>query len=347
MNPNSSVLLIYTGGTIGMMEDPLSGELKPVDFAAIRDYIPELNRFKLHLAWRSLSVPIDSSNCKPQTWRQIVELISSNYDDYDGFVVLHGTDTMSFTASALSFMLENLTKPVILTGSQLPLGRLRTDGKENLITAIEIAGTRQEDGRSLNEVCIFFEDQLFRGNRTFKYNTEDFDAFDSPNYPNLANAGIHIHYKKQYFLPKPSQSMVVRKNMDSNLAVLTFFPGITQNYAESVAETPGVRAIILHTYGSGNVPDFDWLERILMAAKSKGVILVNVSQCKQGFVEQGRYATSAVLSRCKVWSAGDMTLEATITKLMYLIGAQVPPETLEFAFHDSLRGERTTFTSLV
>lgn len=330
-----------------MMENPTTGHLQPFDFGLLQKNIPELTRFNMKIDWHSFDEPIDSSNANPETWRMIASIIGKYYDDYDGFVVLHGTDTMAYTASALSFMLENLSKPVILTGSQLPLGRLRTDGKENLITAIEIAGMKQDGLPVLNEVAIFFEDYLFRGNRTFKYNTDDFDAFDSPNHPVLAQAGVHIQFKKEYLLAPPASPMVIRKNMDPNIAVLPVFPGISESLCNAVFHAEGIKAIILETYGSGNIPDSPWFPALLKHAQANGLIVVNLSQCKQGFVEQGRYATSAVLRDHSVWSAGDMTLEATLTKLMYLLGVDLTHIEREIAFHQSLRGERTTFSALV
>lgn len=330
-----------------MMEDPATGALSPIDFNSLQESIPELNRFDMNIDWVSFTEPIDSSNANPDTWVSIVNIISQRYDEYTGFVILHGTDTMAYTASALSFMLENLGKPVVLTGSQLPMGRLRTDGKENLITALEIAGMMQDKQPLLNEVMIYFEDFLFRGNRTFKYNADHFDAFDSPNYPVLGTTGIHIHINRKQLFPRPARPLIIRRKMISNIAVFNFFPGVRGELLKSVIDTPGLKALILHSYGAGNVPQEPWLRESIIEAQEKGIIVVNLSQCLKGFVEQGRYATSSLLAELGVWNAGDMTLEATITKLMYLMGVDLNQKERELAFHADLRGERTISTSLV
>src|SRR6218665_1677860 len=247
----SSVLLIYTGGTIGMMHDARSGELKPFDFKSLTQQIPELNKFDIRLSSISFKKPIDSSNMHPEVWVELAEIIESRYAEFDGFVILHGSDTMSFTASALSFMLENLKKPVVLTGSQLPIGIIRTDGKENLITAIEIAGAREKNKPVITEVCIYFEYKLYRGNRTFKYNSQHFDAFKSPNYPALAEAGVHIDYNKTARWKAPAKTLKVHTRLDNDIAVLKLFPGISKKITSSIINTPGIKAIILETFGAG------------------------------------------------------------------------------------------------
>ena len=341
----SSILLIYTGGTIGMMEDAATGALKPFEFEHLMDAVPELRRFNYQIDSVSFEEPIDSSDVTIFYWQKIASLIEVNYAHYDGFVVLHGTDTMSYSASALSFMLENLDKPVIFTGSQLPIGRLRTDGKDNLISAIEIAAAKKDGASIVQEVCIYFESQLFRGNRTHKYSTENFDAFKSANYPSLANVGVHIFYNRALLL-KSQGAFTVKKEMDNGVAVLRIFPSITEDIVRSVLQVPTLKALILETYGSGNAPRSQWFLNCLKEAIDREVVLVNISQCNRGFVEQGRYETSADLLKMGVVAGADMTTEAALTKLMFLLGQGLRNEELKTAMALSLRGELTDYSVL-
>jgi L-asparaginase len=341
----SAILLIYTGGTIGMMEDAATGALKPFEFEHLLDAVPELRRFNFQIDSVSFDHPIDSSDIDINDWQRIAELIEVNYEHYDGFVVLHGTDTMSYSASALSFMLENLDKPVIFTGSQLPIGRLRTDGKDNLITAIEIAAANRDGISIVQEVCIYFESQLFRGNRTHKYNTENFDAFKSTNFPSLANAGIHIFYSHDLFL-QPQGPFRVNKNLDNNVGVLKIFPGISESFMRGILQTPGLKAVVMETYGSGNAPRAAWFIQTLKEAIDRGMIILNVSQCNKGFVEQGRYETSSELSKIGVIAGADMTVESAVVKLMFLLGQNLQGADLRNSVALPLRGELTDYSVL-
>ncbi|MFZ6051579.1 asparaginase [Halocola ammonii] len=345
-HPGSSVLIIYTGGTIGMMENPATGALAPFDFPHLLDYMPELRRFQMEIDVRSFENPIDSSDVNPETWVSIAEIIEKTYHHYDGFVVLHGTDTIAYTASALSYMLCNLAKPVVVTGSQLPIGKLRTDGKENLITAIEIAAAVREGEPVLQEVGIFFEGQLFRGNRSRKYSTEDFDAIESPNYPKLAEVGIHIFYNfNELFRPKDIP-FEIKKRFDDSVAILKLFPGIHEKVIRSMVEIPGLKGIILETFGSGNAPSSPLFLSLIKEAVEKGVIVVNVTQCNNGFVEQGRYETSHGLRDAGVTPGADMTTEAAITKLMFLLGQDLSTEQVKEQMMLSVAGELTAYSSL-
>ena len=336
----NKILLIYTGGTIGMMQDARTGTLKPFNFKHLTKQVPELNRFKLELHSVSFRKPIDSSNMHPRIWVELAETIEQNYNDYDGFVILHGSDTMSYTASALSFMLENLNKPVILTGSQLPIGIIRTDGKENLITAIEIAAAKGKNGKPLvPEVAIYFEYELYRGNRTLKYNAEHFDAFKSPNYPVLAEAGVNINYNFNAIAHATSKKLAVHKELDNDILVFNLFPGISKKITQSVLGASGVKAIVLHTFGAGNAPTEDWFIDLLQKQIEKGVIVYNVTQCLEGRVIQGKYQTSAQLQKIGVVSGEDITLEAAVTKLMFLLGQKLPPQKIKNLLGVSLRGE--------
>jgi L-asparaginase len=335
----SSVLLVYTGGTIGMMQDLKTGELRPFDFNSLTSQVPELAKFDLSLSSIAFEKPIDSSNMHPDVWVRLAEIIEKNYKKYDGFVILHGSDTMSYTASALSFMLGDLGKPVVLTGSQLPIGIIRTDGKENLITAIEIAAAKVKDRPVVNEVCIYFEYKLYRGNRTFKYNSRQFDAFRSPNYPQLAEAGVSIRYNHQALLPPPAKPLTVRTSMDNDIAVLKLFPGISKKITIAVLRAPGIKAVILETFGAGNASTEKWFIDELSSAIKKGVIVLNTTQCLEGQVIQGMYETSSALKKIGVIGGSDMTFESAVTKLMFLLGNYRDRKTVAKMLQQDLRGE--------
>jgi L-asparaginase len=337
----SSVLLIYTGGTIGMMQDVVTGELKPFDFKSLTKQIPELNKFDIDLSSISFKEPIDSSNMHPSVWIELVKIIKDNYKKHDGFVILHGSDTMSFTASALSFMLENLSKPVILTGSQLPIGIIRTDGKENLITAIEIAGAKEKNKPLVSEVCIYFEYKLYRGNRTFKYNSAHFDAFKSPNYPALAEAGVDIKYNKSALLKPSTKNLKTYSELDNDIAVLKLFPGISKKITSAIINSNGVKAIILETFGAGNATTETWFTNELKKAIDKGIIVLNITQCLEGRVIQGKYETSSHLKKLGVISGADMTFESAVTKLMFLLGQKLTTKEITKSILKDLRGELT------
>lgn len=339
MTKKSSVLLIYTGGTIGMMQDARSGELKPFDFKSLTRQIPELTKFDIELSSISFKDPIDSSNMHPAVWVELAGIIEKNYEKHDGFVVLHGSDTMSFTASALSFMLENLSKPVVLTGSQLPIGIIRTDGKENLITAIEIAGTKEKGKPVVSEVCIYFEYKLYRGNRTFKYNSAHFDAFKSPNYPALAEAGVTISYNKAAILKPGLKKLKVHTSLDNDIAVLKLFPGISKKITSAILNTKGIKAIIIESFGAGNATTQDWFIQELQIAISKGIIILNITQCREGRVIQGMYETSSQLKKLGVVGGSDLTFESAVTKLMFLLGQNLKNSEIKKKLQANLRGE--------
>ena len=335
----SKVLLIYTGGTIGMMQDAKTGQLKPFDFKHLTEQIPELNKFDVELSAVSYDKPIDSSDMQPQVWIDIAKLIEKNYSKVDGFVILHGSDTMSFTASALSFMLENLNKPVILTGSQLPIGTIRTDGKENLITAIEIAATKENGKPIVTEVCIYFEYQLYRGNRTHKYNAEHFQAFQSANYPVLAEAGVHIKYNTAALSKPSTKKLKIHSSLNPNIAILKIFPGITPQVVDAILNAKNTTAIILETFGSGNASTQKWFVEALKKAIDKGKIIYNVTQCNAGAVEQGKYATSAAFKKIGVIGGSDITTEAAVAKLMFVLGNTKTKKEAEKLLKNNLRGE--------
>jgi L-asparaginase len=337
------VLMIYTGGTIGMTEDPRTKALIPLNFNQLSQHVPELALMDLELSVQAFDKPIDSSDVDVSTWVKLTGIIRDAYNDYDGFVVLHGTDTMAYTASALSFMLENLNKPVIITGSQLPIGRLRTDGKENLISALEVKDSRNK----LGEVLVYFGAHLFRGNRTHKYNTEDFEAIESANLPPLASVGTHIIFNRHLMLEPSSEPFIVHQEMERNVGVLKLFPGISQAFVERLLSTPGLKGLILETYGAGNAPSEPWLSCVLAEKVKMGMVIVNVTQCNKGFVEQGRYQTSVGLSEAGVISAADMTMEAALTKLMYLLAKGFSLEEVKRYYVESLRGELTSYSKLV
>lgn len=316
----NKVLLIYTGGTIGMGHNPDTGALEPLKFDHLLSNFPEFALLPTEVDTYQFTPPIDSSDMSLRRWAQLVRIIADNYEAYDGFVVLHGTDTMAYTASALSFMLENLTKPVILTGSQLPIGQLRTDGKENLLTSIELAAAFGEDGRPMvPEVCIYFSGRLLRGNRSTKESADGFNAFNSFNYPHLCEAGVEFQFNPHYILkPDYSKPMIPHMSMDPNVVVFSLFPGIQENVVRHMFEAPELRGIVMRSFGSGNAPQKPWLMRLLKDATQRGVTVVNISQCVAGFVKMGRYDTGFQLQDAGVVSGGDSTVESAITKLMFL-----------------------------
>ena len=339
-NKEISILIIYTGGTIGMVHDPNTGSLVPIDFRHISDHVPELRKFGYDLHSISFDPVKDSSNIDPGVWVKMAEIIEESYDDFDGFVILHGTDTMAYTASALSFMLENLGKPVILTGSQLPIGLLRTDGKENLITAIEIAAARENGLPVVPEVCVFFDNKLTRGNRTTKMSAEHFDAFNSPNYHPLAEVGLHLkYYNNLISYPAKEQKLIVHKAFDTNVAILKLFPGINRKLVNAITKTEGLRGLIIETFGSGNAPTYQWFLEDLKQYIDKGGIILNVTQCHGGSVEMGLYETSRQMLAAGVVSGQDITSEASVTKLMHLLGRFSSKEKVVESLNISLAGE--------
>lgn len=340
--PKSSVLLIYTGGTIGMKEDPEDGALKPFDFSGIVEEVPELRKYALRIDSFTFEPLIDSSDVEPALWQSLAALIRDRYDQYDGFVVLHGTDTMAYSASALSFMLDNLTKPVIFTGSQLPIGRPRTDGKENLISSVEIAAAKDSHGRSLvPEVCIFFNSQLFRGNRSTKMNATGFDAFNSPNYPPLATAGISIKYNNGFIhYPKePWSSFSIHTDLDTRVSILKVHPGITPEIARHFLCSDATRATIIETYGSGNAISKPWFIEIVSEACRMGKVILNVTQCPVGEVNMDIYATGRALKDAGVVSGFDITTESALGKLFYLLGANQDNARVKALLDKNLKGE--------
>jgi L-asparaginases, type I len=337
------VLLIYTGGTIGMIQNPQSGALENFDFAQLLSHVPELRQLPVQISTRTFEPPIDSSDMNPSRWAELVHIIDENYDRFDGFVVLHGTDTMAFTASALSFMLEGLAKPVILTGSQLPIGMLRTDGKENLITSIEIAAATRPDGTPrVPEVCVFFHEKLMRGNRVTKSSADEFDAFESFNYPHLATAGVDITYNDKQILHRDKdKGLTPHYTLDTNLIIFSLFPGIRPDIVREVLSSPTLKGIIFRTFGSGNAPQQPWLVEQLAEATRAGKVIVNITQCTGGSVMMRRYETGLQLIEAGVVSGQDSTVEAALTKLMYLFGQHLTPNEIRRQMARSLAGEIT------
>ena len=325
------------------MKADSEGVLHPFDFSQIVSEVPELEKFACRIDYRVFDPLIDSSDVEPSMWSRLALMIRDAYDDYDGFVVLHGTDTMAFTASALSFMLENLGKPVVITGAQLPIGKLRTDGKENLLTSIEIAAARNSAGEPMvPEVCIFFESMLMRGNRTTKINAEGFNAFRSYNYPPLAEAGINIKYDMLHIRrPSPDAPFRPHYSLETGIFILTLFPGIQKEYVEAVIGMKNLRALIIKTYGSGNAPQKPWLFEKLKELDSRGVILVNITQCSKGTVEMRRYETGRLLLQAGAVNGYDGTMESTVSKLMFLLGQGYSKDEILPLLNTSIAGEIT------
>ncbi|MGS2727478.1 asparaginase [Psychroserpens sp. BH13MA-6] len=334
------ILIIYTGGTIGMIKDAETGALKSFDFKNLLKRIPELKLLDCHIETISFEEPIDSSNMNPTYWVRMAEMIEDNYEQFDGFVVLHGSDTMSYSASATSFMFENLAKPIIFTGSQLPIGDLRTDAKENLITSIQMASLQKRGKPVIREVGLYFEYKLYRGNRTTKINAEHFEAFESLNYPHLAESGVHLKVSyEDLFRPNLRKKLVVHKNFDTNILLIKLFPGISESVLAPLFEMSHIKGIILETYGAGNTTTEAWFIALLKQVISNGVPVINVTQCSGGSVSMGQYETSTQLKSIGLISGKDITTEAAIAKLMFMLGENVSSKTFKTIFETSLRGE--------
>lgn len=341
IDSSTKVLLIYTGGTIGMVENKITGALEPFNFNHLRSNVPEMKRLNFIVESYIFDPPIDSSDVSLETWQQMVKVIESHYDNYDGFVILHGTDTMSYTASALSFMCDNLTKPVIFTGSQLPIGKLRTDAKENLITALEIAADKDVNGApKVPELSVYMQNLLMRGNRTTKLNSDNFSAFTSPNCNNLAETGLDIKFNNQVILkPNNKKPTVFNYNLDPNVVVLMLFPGITEETVKAILSIKDLKGVVLETFGTGNSPVFPWFIKLLKDAISKGIVIYNVTQCLYGKVEMHRYDNGQKLESIGVISGKDITIEAALTKMMFLFGNNYTSAEINKLIQTPLRGE--------
>lgn len=336
-----SVLVIYTGGTLGMVYEAREKQLVPFNFDQIIERVPEISRLNFDITFLSLHEPIDSSNINPEIWIELTGIIADEYTHYDSFVILHGTDTMAYTASALSYLLENLNKPVILTGAQLPIGVARSDARENVITALELASARNTEGQPIiSEVCIYFNSMLLRGNRSKKQESSNFNAFQSENYPYLANAGVRIEYNWPYIKPyQAGKTLQVQNNLDTNVAFLKMFPGINARVVNSILHIEGLKGVVLETYGAGNATTEQWFLDAVSEAISRGIVLFNVSQCDGGRVSQGQYQTSRFLKQVGVVSGSDITAEAAITKMMYVFGRETDPVKCARLLATPLRGE--------
>lgn len=336
----TSVLMIYTGGTLGMVYDTKSKSLVPFDFDQILVNVPELQRLEFELTTLTLAKPIDSSNIKPETWIELAQIIKNNFEDFDAFVILHGTDTMAYTSSALSFLLENLSKPVILTGAQLPIGIARTDARENLITALEIASSQINGRPVVPEVAVYFNSYLLRGNRAKKKESSQFNAFRSENYPALAEVGVTIDFNFPFILPyRPDLPLILHEKLDEQVVILKLFPGINQKIVHNILTTTGLRGVVLETYGAGNAPSDEWFLDELHQATKNGVVIFNVSQCDGGRVLQGHYQTSSKLKSIGISSGSDITTEAAITKMMFLLGQETEPERVKYRLENNICGE--------
>lgn len=338
------ILMIYTGGTIGMKENAETHALEPFDFNHLLDNVPRLKKLDYDIEYHQFEPPIDSSDMNPRHWGQIVEVIDKNYRDYDGFVVLHGTDTMAYTASALSFMLQQLSKPVIITGSQLPIGEVRTDGEENLITALQIAAACDNEGRPMvREVAILFENYLWRGNRSTKKSADNFDAFRSNNYPELAKIGLDITFNREALWRSPVMDapLNVHYAMDTNVTCLDLFPGIQENVVRHILNTPDLKAVVMKTYGAGNGPGEKWFVEAIREAVDKGIVIINITQCQNGEVAPYRYMTGLALAQNGVVPGHDLTTEAALTKLMYLLGRGLKADEVKHYMQYNLCGEMT------